>query len=60
MLTNFEYEKTYFDCPPFLEMNSVDAVEYIKTDSTFINQQKIKDSIFENSKIMTDSILENQ
>ena len=60
MLTNFEYEKTYFDCPPFLEMSSEQAKEYIKTDSTFINQQKIKDSIFENSKIMTDSILENQ
>ena len=60
MLTNFEYEKAYFDCPPFLEMNSVEAEEYIKTDSTFINQQKIKDSIFENSKIITDSILENQ
>jgi len=57
MLTNFKYEKAYFDCPPFLEMNSVEAMEYIKTDSTFIHHQKIKDSIFENSNLMKDSIL---
>jgi len=59
MLTNFEYEKPYFDCPPFLEINAAEAMEYIKTDSTFINQQKIKDSIFESSKILIDSIQEN-
>ncbi|WP_036841357.1 transglycosylase domain-containing protein [Polaribacter sp. Hel_I_88] len=59
MLTNFEYEKPYFDCPPFLEINAAEAMEYIKTDSTFINQRKIKDSIFESSKILIDSIQEN-
>lgn len=57
MLTNFVYEKDYFDCPPFLEMSPSEAVEFAKTDSTYIMQRRFKDSIFDIGIKLSDSIL---
>jgi penicillin-binding protein 1A len=57
MLTNFIYEQDYFNCPPFLEMTATEAVEFAKTDSTFILQRMLKDSIFNGTLKITDSIL---
>jgi len=57
ILTNFVYEKPYFDCPPFLEMNASESLEFIKTDSTYLLQRRLQDSIFNSSKIKADSIL---
>ena len=57
ILTNFVYEKDYFDCPPFLEMSPSEAAEFAKTDSTYIMQRRFKDSIFDIGIKLSDSIL---
>jgi penicillin-binding protein 1A len=56
MLTNFVYEENYFDCPPFLEMNASEAIEFVKTDSTYVRQRMIRDSILQNALKIKDSI----
>jgi penicillin-binding protein 1A len=57
MLTNFVYERDYFNCPSFLEMSASESEDFIKTDSTFILQQRFKDSIFSSGAKLSDSIL---
>lgn len=56
ILTNFKYNEVYFDCPPFLEMNASEAIDYIKTDSTYIMSLKIRDSLFRDAIRIKDSI----
>lgn len=42
MLTNFEYESPYFECPTFSELPAKEAVNFFKTDSTYINELRRK------------------
>ena len=42
MLTNFEYVSPYFECPTFSELHAKEAVNFFKTDSTYINELRRK------------------
>jgi penicillin-binding protein 1A len=55
ILTQFTYDMNYFECPPFLEMKARDALEFAKTDSTYILQEQFKDSIERNPFKIEDS-----
>ena len=56
ILTNFKYNEVYFNCPPFLEMKASEALDYVKTDSTYIMSLKIRDSLFRDAIRIKDSI----
>ena len=55
MLTNFEFDTPYFNCPMFTELSANEAYTFYKSDTTYIQQLKIRDSlkILGNTKIDT-------
>jgi len=57
MLTQFTYDVDYFECPPFLEMKAEEAIEFAKTDSTYLKSKQLKDTLLEEILIRTDSIV---
>ncbi|PRP65648.1 transglycosylase domain-containing protein [Nonlabens agnitus] len=57
MLTNFEYARPYFPCPPFTDQVASEATNYYKTDSTYLEGLRIKDSLLRNPPIVVDSVL---
>jgi penicillin-binding protein 1A len=57
MLTQFTYDVDYFECPPFLEMKAKEAIEFAKTDSTYLKSKQLKDTLLEEILIRTDSIV---
>ncbi len=57
MLTNFDYDTPFFACPDFVELPAVEATPFFKTDSTYLENLRIKDSLFRNPPIVIDSLL---
>ena len=50
LLTNFEYENPYFNCPIQSDFTAEESNTYFKTDSTYLNFLKVRDSL---SKILS-------
>lgn len=58
LLTNFEYDFDYFPCRPFVESNATEAYELAQTDSTYLQELRIKDTlaILKDKPIEIDSV----
>lgn len=56
MLTNFEYENKYFACPSFSELPASEAYTFFQSDTTYLQQLKIRDSLEIMSKTKIDSL----
>jgi len=56
MLTNFEYETSYFPCPMFSELPAKEAYSFYKSDTTYIERLKLRDSLEMFGHIATDSL----
>ena len=58
LLTNFEYDFDYFPCRPFVESNATEAFELAQSDSTYLQELRIKDTlaILKDKPIAVDSV----
>ncbi|MGJ8665678.1 MAG: transglycosylase domain-containing protein [Patiriisocius sp.] len=45
MITNFEYETSYFRCPTFSELPASEATNFYKNDSTYLKQLQLRDMV---------------
>ncbi len=57
ILTNFEYESPYFDCPDYAELPAVEAANFYQTDSLYLENLRIRDSLYRNPPVVIDSLL---
>jgi len=58
LLSNFEYDFDYFPCRPFVASDAKEAYELAQTDSTYLQELRIKDTlaILQDKPIEIDSI----
>jgi penicillin-binding protein 1A len=57
MLTNFEYDSTYFPCPDYSEINATESTNFYKSDSTYLETLRVKDSLLLNPAVEVDSVM---
>ena len=57
MLTQFEYEEHYFPCPSFSELPAPEAYAFFQSDTTYLQQLKIRDSLDIMSRTKIDSLI---
>ncbi len=56
MLTNFEYDRPYFPCPSYSEINAAESTDFYRNDSTYLEQLRVKDSLLLNPSVEVDSV----
>jgi penicillin-binding protein 1A len=57
LLTNFEYDQAYFSCPDYSELSALEATDYYKNDTTYMESLRIRDSLLANPPMKIDSVL---
>ena len=57
ILTDFEYQYSYFSCPMFSETRASEATEFYKTDTLYVKQFMTKDSLETTNEKVLDTIV---
>ena len=56
ILTNFEFDNLYFDCPSYSEDKATQAFDFFKNDTTYLQQLQLRDSLTLARKLGLDSL----
>ena len=57
ILTNFEYENSYFPCPMYSDIRGSEATAFYKADTLYVKQFMIKDSLITTNEQVLDTIV---